>query len=154
MHGPKDEVDFDSMSGDGSFYIVATPISWTFYKVDINNDNKDEYLLVSQQGSGGYFSIEAIYQERNGNLTDIFDEIRPAMDKLTQVTQASGFMNGSINIEKINGKVYFTMHQIARDYYSPDDNRPFESMFHQPEFWKLLWSDGQLKLIDSKVNAQ
>lgn len=143
---------------DGSFGIADTGnAAWYLYKADINNDNEYEYVLASSQGSGAFFDIEAVYKDKNGQLYDIYDEIRIPMRKLIRDAQNGSydledgcvdFMNGDIDIESVNGKVYFTLHRTTRDYDIDDYKRSFQP----PEFFKLLWFGGQIKLADSKVN--
>ena len=141
----KDEVfGYDK---DGSFGMADTGMGWYLYKVDINNDKEDEYLLMTVGGSGGYLNIEAIYKDINGKLSDIYEEIKVPMIKCIE-RENDIFMNGSIDIENIDGEICFILKQVTRDY-SIDD---YERSFRPPEWWKFIWDNSGLKLMAFQVN--
>lgn len=151
----KNEV-FGYSKEHGSFGIANTEAGWYLYKTDINNDREDEYVLTSSQGSGCFFDIEAIYKDKNGKPSDIYEEIKIPIRKLIRDSQKasydieegySGFMNGGIDIESIDGKIFFTLQQVTRDYNIND----YDKSFQKPELWKFLWDDNKLKLIVSET---
>jgi hypothetical protein len=154
----KNEV-FGYNNEHGSFGIADTGEGWYLYKADINNDKEDEYILLMFGGSGAFLDIEAIYKDDVGKFTDIFDQIKLPMRRLIRETEQAtydledgytGFMNGGIDIESDDGKMYFTMHQTTRDYGIDD----YEKSFQPPQYWKFLWDQGGIKLIDAKVNKR
>jgi len=151
----KDEIfGYDKKYG---FSIADTGAGWYLYKVDINNDKEDEYVLTSHAGSGGFFDIEAIYKDKDGKLSDIYGEIKIPMRRLIRKSEKGyyklddgyiGFMKGSIDIEDMDGKIYFTLNRTIRDYGIDD----YEKSFHPPEHWKFLWDKDGLRLIEFKAN--
>ncbi len=138
-----------------SFSLESVGVAYFLYRADINNDSKDEYVLCTRQGSGSYFDIEAIYWESGSKLTDISDQIKLPLRKLIRDAEKEdydledsrgGFMNGSIRIEKDNGKVYFTLEQITRDYPPAKDH-----FYHPPQGYKFLWDKNGIKLVQYYV---
>ena len=152
--GVKEDKIAGGESEDRSFYLEGSPGSWYFlYKADINNDGEDEYILCSAAGSGGFFDIESIYQEKDGKLVDIFDEIKIPLRKLIRDAEKKdydleegygGFMNGSIEIEKEQDKVFFTLEKVTRKY----EGEGFEEDFNSPQGYKFLWDDSGINLIE------
>jgi len=133
-------------------------IGYCLYRADINNDGKDEYILCTSQGSGAFFDIESIYQDKNGKFVDIFNEIKIPMRKLIRNAEKEkydleegyvGFMNGSIRIEKENGKVFFTFEQVTRKF----EGKGFEEDFNLPQSYKFLWDKSGIKLIKYSVGG-
>ncbi len=119
--------------------------AYKFYKVDVNNDGRNEYVLTSSDGSSAWFDIEAIYQYDGNRLKDIFDEIKIPLRK--QIRDADketydleegyvGFMNGDMLINRENGKTFFTIINQGQDH---------------PSAWayKFLWDKNIIKLIKS-----
>lgn len=151
----EDEVKGGNLE-NSSFYLKGSD-SWYFiYRADINNDGKDEYILCSASGSGGFFDIDAVYQEKSGKLEDIFDQIKIPMRKLVRDAEKenydleegyTGFMSGSIKIEKEKYRVFFTLEQVTRKY----EGKGFEEDFNPSQRFKFLWKDGNIKLVEYKV---
>jgi len=140
---------------NASFYLKGSD-SWYFlYRADINNDGKDEDILCLASGSGGFFDIDAVYQEKSGKLTDIFNEIKIPLRKLVREAQKEGyaleegfsFMNGGITIEQEGGKVFFTLEQTTRKY----EGKGFEEDFNPTQGYKFLWDNSGIKLIEHYV---
>ena len=52
-------------------------------------------------------------------------------------------MNGSIRIEKENGKVFFALEQVTRKY----EGKGFKEDFNPPQGYKFLWDNKDIKLI-------
>lgn len=142
-----------SNTENSSFYLKGSDARYFLYHADINNDGKNDYILCSVSGSGSFFDIDVVYQEKNGKEVDIFDEIKIPLRKLVRETQKEdydleegfAFMNGSLKIEKENGKVLFTLEEVTRDYGPP------EYKFNPPEGYKFLWKNGDIKLIEHYV---
>jgi len=139
---------------DYSFFMLGDGQGYSLYKADINNDGKGEYILCLSAGSGGWFDIDAIYQDKNGKLVDIFNDIKIPMRKLIRDAEKekydleegyAGFMNGSIKIEKDNNKIFFTLEQVTRDYGSDDIK------YDHPKGYKFLWDKGGIKLVQYYV---
>ena len=134
-------------------------IGYRLYRVDINNDGKDEYILCTSQGSGAFFDIDAIYQDRKGKLVDIFNEIKMPLRKLVRKAEKekydleegyAGFINGSIKIAKEKGKVFFTMEQVTRKYAG----KGFEEEFNPPQSYKFLWDKTGIRLVQYYVGGK
>jgi len=152
--GVKEDKIAGGESEDRSFYLEGSPGSWYFlYNADINNDGEEEYILCSVTGSDGIFDIDSIYQERDGKLVDIFDEIKVPLRKLIREAENkdydpqegySGLMQGSIEIEKEQGNVFFTLERITRRY----EGEGFEEDFNPPQGYKFLWNDSGIELIE------
>ena len=152
----------DKVSGldkDGSFGMADTGEGWYLYKVDLNNDKKDEYVLAMFGGSGGFLDIEAIYQAKGGKLVDIFNRIKIPMGKLIKRVEKTKnkseeeyttFMNGSLTIEKDNNKIYFTLEKVTRRYDTANGGK-FEDDFNPKQGYKFLWENGAIKLVDHYV---
>lgn len=143
-----DDLSFFTLDGSDSGY--------SLYRADINNDSKDEYVLCSAAGSGSFFDIEYIYQDRDGKLVDIYNEIKIPLRRLVRDSEKgkydleegyTGFMNGSIRIEKDNDKVFFTLGQVTREY----NGKGFEEDFNPPQSWQFLWDNGGITLVRYSV---
>ena len=143
----------DKISGinpdNSSFYLEGSDAWYFLYKADINNDGNNEFILCSASGSGGFFDIDAIYQDKDGKLTDIFNDIKIPMRKLIRDINKESYditdgylqlANGSLTIEKENGKTFFTLKEVTRDYDSP------EFKFNEPKSYKFLW-DKNINLV-------
>lgn len=147
---------------EGSAYFSLEPggnIGYCLYRADINNDGKDEYILCTSQGSGAFFDIESIYQD-NGKFVDIYNEIKIPLRKLVREAEKekynleegySGFINGSIRIEKENGKMSFTLEQVTRKY---ENKGSFEEDFNPSQSYKFLWEKSGIKLVKYSVGAK
>jgi len=145
------EISFFSLWPGGVAYCLS--------EADLNNDGMDEYILCTQQGSGGFFDIDAVYAIRNNHFVDIFNQIRIPLRRLVREAEKEkydleesyvGFMNGSIGIEKENGKVFFTLEQVTRKYA----DKGFDEDFNPPQTYKFLWENKEIKLIEHRVGGK
>lgn len=144
----------------GSFGIENNSgTAYWLYEADINNDKQDECIVTSSSGSGGFFDIEAIYKIENGKFIDSFDQIKIPMRKLIRDANKetydledgyAGFMGGSIDIETIDGKTYFTLTRVRRDYGIDDHEKSFQG----PEVWKFLWDKRGIRFVHPGVFQQ
>lgn len=132
----------------------SSSAEYLLYKADINNDDVDEYVLCFIDGSGSFLDIKAIYKEKNSKLLDILNQIKKSMNKIVKVAIKGdqdllagycGFMNGSIEIEKDDSKVFFTLERVVRDYDAPG------LAFNPPEGFKMLWDKESVKLLEHYV---
>jgi len=146
----EDKIDW---AHDSSFFMLGDGQGYSLYRADINNDGKEEYVLCSAGGSGGFFDIDAVYQENDGKLVDILSQIRTPMRKLIRDAEKesydleegyTGYMNGSIKIEKEGGQVFFTLKQVTRNY----EDEPVEDDYNPPQEWKFLWDKDSIKLVN------
>lgn len=117
------------------------------YKVDINNDGSDEYILANIDGSGQYFDIVAIYKKDDEKVKDIYDEIKIPLRRLIRDSEKetydleegyAGFMNGSLILEKENQQVLFSILERSEAHPSP-------------WAYKFLWDKNGIQLISSGV---
>jgi len=115
------------------------------YKVDINNDGSDEYILTNIDGSGQYFDIIAIYKKDDEKIKDIYDEIKIPLRRLIRDSEKEtydleegyvGFMNGSLILEKDKQQVLFSILERSEAHPSP-------------WAYKFLWNKNGIQLISN-----
>jgi len=144
---------------NGIFFKDLFNVSRTIYKVDINNDGADEYVMTSTGGSGQFFDIEAIYKQKQGEFKDIFDQIKLPLRKSQRDLDGEhydleegyvGIMHGAIIIEEENNRVYFTMVDSSGQWWVPDDDLAGGGQWVEencPMVRRYLWDAKGLQFI-------
>lgn len=146
----------ESVSDNGEFFIEGVNGGFKFFKVDINNDGRDEYVKTLEVGSGRFFDIEAVYQKVNGKFVDLYDELRLPMRKAMRDAEGAtydlgegyvGHAFGDIVIEKTGGKIYFTILE-GRAQRGWEDLNSF-NVSDRPTAYEFLWRGSNLSLLRS-----
>jgi len=145
----------ESVNNNGEFFIEGVNGGFKFFKADINNDGKDEYIKALEVGSFRLFGIEAVYKEVDGKFVDIYNEIQLPMQKA--INKAKGVKEndprqpapafGDMLIEKKDGKVYFTILEGAGKRGWEDLSR-FDAS-DKPAAYEFLWAEGKLTFLRS-----
>jgi hypothetical protein len=146
----------------GSFTFTIEEIGggrFTFYRMDINNDRHDEYVLTEKGDLGSWFDIAAVYQEDKAGLRDIYEEVKlPLRAFLREAQHASynleegfvGISHGDMIVEKEDGKIYFSLVESHGTwlYCPPGKNARCRWVRENyPQVHKFLWEKDKILLV-------
>ncbi len=146
----------------GSFSFTIEEIGgprFTFYKMDIDNDGQEEYVLTEKGDVGFWFDIDAVYKEDRSNFKDIYDEIKLPMRTLLREAQHAnynleegfvGISRGDMIVEKEGGKTYFSLVESHGTWlYCPKQKNAKCHWVKEncPEVHKFLWEGANIQLI-------
>jgi hypothetical protein len=158
-----EEKKFEKVKFDrGSFSFTVEEIggaAYTFYKTDINNDGRDEYVLTEKGDIGRWFDISAVYTQEKGKLQDIYEEVRlPLRALLRDAQHASynledgfvGIPQGDMIMEEEGGRIFFSIVESHGSwYYCPKTKNAKCRWVREdcPQVYTFFWSKQGIELV-------
>lgn len=143
---------FDLLDLDVDHYVG---ISFHVYHVDINNDEKEEYVLCYQDSN--CFKIRAVYREVDGKLINIFEDVKLSMINILRDLQKgfcesekdiTEYVRGRIILTKKDGKIFFTIAEI-NPFWGQMKLRDKEYLYYT-----FLWDKEGIRLVQSFIEAE
>ncbi|MFH1877604.1 MAG: hypothetical protein ABH883_02210 [Candidatus Omnitrophota bacterium] len=133
----------------GWFELKGSYAYYELYEADINNDGKNEYVLVVSDGSPESVEIRAVYAADENRITDIYPGageivnglIKGWIERGSGLGDYSGYRGIEVLIKKENGKIYFTRGFIPLNSMGEDSG-------YQVSYCTFLWDKKGVVLVN------